>query len=206
MPIIVLSDVILSDDVVAAGARGKNMRHNSRVVMNSGDETINVVWSQTLREFELGVVPMSTSAWQEIETLHEITEGGAYGFLMEDPKDSYVASGVVVAGPDGSYQLYKRYVHRTSGRYKDRKITRPQAATFQLLNADGTPFTGSYSLYDATGQITASVDPSTLTWSGRFWVPVHFMEDSIDWDIVRPGTDNRLLVAGPSVVLQEVRE
>src|SRR2546428_5567926 len=35
--------------------------------------------------------------WQTIEGLHEVTAGGAYGFLIEDPKDSLVtvANGVL---------------------------------------------------------------------------------------------------------------
>jgi hypothetical protein len=46
----------------------------------------------------------------------------------------------------------------------------------------------------------------TLTWRGEFYVPVHFMEDEIDWDLARPGDMEDRLIAGPSVVLQEIRE
>ena len=46
----------------------------------------------------------------------------------------------------------------------------------------------------------------TLTWSGEFFVPVHFMEDEIGWDLARPGDMQDRLIAGPSVVLQEIRE
>ena len=46
----------------------------------------------------------------------------------------------------------------------------------------------------------------TLTWTGSFYVPVHFQDDVIDWDMAAGGSlDNRLL-AGPSVNLMEVRE
>ncbi len=47
MAIIVLSDVILLDEEIAAGVRGKNKRLNQRVTQNSGHETINIVWSST---------------------------------------------------------------------------------------------------------------------------------------------------------------
>jgi hypothetical protein len=52
---------------------------------------------------------------------------------------------------------------------------------------------------------TVSLD--ALQWSGRFYVPVHFQSDSIDWTLVVSGIDpDSRFLAGPSVVLQEVRE
>lgn len=206
MPITVLSDVLLPDSAVAAGLRGKNMRLNSRVAMNNGYESINVIWSRTLRQFELGFIPMHLSAWQAIEALHEITEGGAYGFLMEDPTDHEVTGGVATLVSTGVYQLHKRYIDVGSSRYKDRTITRPRATGFAITTA-GTPIV-SYTLDVATGRITIPAAPtaSTLAWSGKFYLPVHFMEDSIDWEMVMPGSDARRMLSGPSVVLQEIRE
>lgn len=45
-----------------------------------------------------------------------------------------------------------------------------------------------------------------LTWTGLFYVPVHFSDDFIDWDLVRPGPAGTRLMVGPSIALQEVRE
>lgn len=45
-----------------------------------------------------------------------------------------------------------------------------------------------------------------LAWSGDFYVPVQFMTDELDWDIVRGGDYDGRLVAGPSVILLEVIE
>jgi hypothetical protein len=45
-----------------------------------------------------------------------------------------------------------------------------------------------------------------LTWSGDFYVPVHFANDEIDWEMILGGTYDTRLIAGPSVTLQEVRE
>jgi uncharacterized protein (TIGR02217 family) len=47
---------------------------------------------------------------------------------------------------------------------------------------------------------------NTLTWSGDFFVPVHFANDEIDWEVLVGGTFDNRIIAGPSVVLQEVRE
>lgn len=45
-----------------------------------------------------------------------------------------------------------------------------------------------------------------LTWSGSFYVPVQFAEDSIDWTLSRPGDEDDRLFSGPSIPLIEVRE
>jgi len=205
MAITVFADVVLPNSIVSAGIRGKNMRRNDRVEVDSGVMSINVAWTSTLRQFEIGIVPLRVDQWQALETLHEITEGGAYGFLMEDPKDSRVtAGGVLTLDPSGKYQLVKRYTDQVSGRTKDRRITRPKGAitVFQggsAIAASVDPLTGK-------ATISGSPDVSTLTWVGSFYVPVHFMDDSIDWELVAPGPADARFAAGPSVVLQEIRE
>lgn len=206
MPINVLSDVILGNGVIAAGVRGKNMRLNSRVPVDSGYESINIIWSRTLRQYELGVVPLLPAQWQEIEALHEVTEGGAYGFLMEDPKDNTCSSGVVTAISSTVFQMYKRTTHSLSARTKDRLITRPRASGL-IVKISGTP-TLSYTIDATTGRLTIPAAPSAanVSWTGKFYVPVHFANDAIDWELVRGGANDTRLMAGPSVMVQEVRE
>jgi uncharacterized protein (TIGR02217 family) len=215
MTIPVFADVILGDRVIAAGVRGKNIRRNERNTQINGAGYINVVWDQTLREFEIGFRPMLREAWQDIETLQEITDGGASGFLMQDPKDFRVdaGGGVVTALTSGTYQMWKRYTHAASSRTKDRKITRPRAAGL-VVNVSGVPIddTGSPAGYDldvTTGILTISSAPAAaaVTWTGLFYVPVNFMSDYIDWTMLRPASDeDQRLLAGPSVILQEIRE
>lgn len=89
--ITVLSDVVLPDIVLTAGVRGRQIRKNERTQTVSGSVQVNVRWDYTLREFEVGYVPMLPAAWSAIEGLFEVTDAGAYGFLMLDPKDSSVA-------------------------------------------------------------------------------------------------------------------
>ncbi len=206
MPITVYSDVILPDSVISAGVSGKNMRMNSRIAMNNGYESINQIWARTLRQYQLGIKPMSLTAWQAIQAIHEITEGGAYGFLMEDPSDCQVSGGVATSLTSTTFQLKKRYTDAGSSRTKDRNITRPRSSGFTITTS-GTPIV-SYTLDVTTGIITIPAAPSaaTLAWSGKYYVPVHFQEDFIDWEIVMPGADAGRLLAGPSVVLQEIRE
>lgn len=306
MPLTIYSDVIMPNSLISAGVRGKNIRMNERSQNQAGFDTVNIIWNKTLRQYELGTVPLSVDLWQTLEGLHEVTEGGAYGFLLEDPKDCSVVGGLlypVVAGAVGgtigfgygvpTMKMYKRYTSAGSTRIKDRQITRPRApsaltrggmavtlgaaagnasvdadtgtVTFvadasqalssvtvgasTVLNfANGTGMVAAMSVGErvyltgitgtaatalnslshvisAKGATSLTVSTSTagltaaagtafkypqaseaLGWSGRFYVPVHFMEDSIDWDLVSAGQSDQRLMAGPSVVLIEVRE
>jgi uncharacterized protein (TIGR02217 family) len=312
MAITVLSDVILSNAVIEAGVRGKNMRMNQRVQNQAGFVTANIIWQATMRQYELGIASMSVASWQQLEGIHEITEGGAKGFLIEDPKDCVISSTSVgllypiVAGAVGgtigvgygvpTMQMYKRYSVTGSSTTKDRKITRPQqtpsvpslfrgggavtlgasagnaaidyttgVVTFvadtseamssitvgastilnfssgagivaamsvgQRVYITGVTGTAASTLNSLSHAITAkgasSLTISTTTtgltassgtafkypqasealaWTGRFYVPVHFADDYIDWDIERPGTFDNRLVSGPSVLLNEIKE
>jgi uncharacterized protein (TIGR02217 family) len=214
MSITVLNDLILSNKVISAGVRGKTIRQNSRVQTENGYTSINVGWTQALRQYELGTVPMRVDQWQEVEALHEITRGGAYGLLMLDPKDcvgtpttTAVKLMPAVGATPAYYQIQRRYIDAPSGRYLDRPITRPIAAEF-VLYSNGAPLTaGSYAVDATTGRLTFSgATVESLSWSGRFYVPVHFLDDSIDWEMLAGGSMDQRLLAGPSVVLQEIRE
>lgn len=213
MAITVFNDVIFRKCDISSGLTGRVIRQNRRVEQVSGHKQINAVWEQALREYEFGTVPMTLVEWQTLETLHEITLGGTYGMLLEDPHDFEVSSGVVSLVSGATYQLEKLYTHAGSARTSRRNITRPRLAGL-VVNVSGVPIdgTGSPSGYDLdvdTGIITIHSAPAAanVTWTGVFYVPVHFMNDAIDWTLMRPGSDedNRLF-AGPSVVLQEIRE
>jgi uncharacterized protein (TIGR02217 family) len=307
MSLIVLADVLLPNSVIAAGVRGKNRRQNSRAMNQGGFDTINVIWTRTLREFEVGIVPMLPAAWQALEGIFEVTEGGAFGFLMEDPKDTTVAAGTGVlqafnagalVGASGfgygvpTARLIKRYTPAGTTRSKDRLITRPKAAPAVSRGSVGSLVQGAapsnFSVDLATGIVTFVADASSavsavtvgattqvtlaaalaglavadrlylsgltgadaallnglshpitaiagavytlgtntaakvitpagsgakypqagdaLSWAGGFYVPVHFANDEIDWDIVKVGPADARLLAGPNVVLMEVRE
>ena len=60
----------------------------------------------------------------------------------------------------------------------------------------------------ATGRVTIPSGPTAanLAWTGRFYVPVHFQDDAIDWELVVAGQADSRFLSGPSVVLVEVRE
>jgi uncharacterized protein (TIGR02217 family) len=226
MQIEVLADMILPNSVISSGVRGKLKRTNTRIPLGeTGRMSINAAGSQALREYELGTVPLRIEAWERVRAFHEITLGGAYGFLIEDPSDNVVAAAAsavsyepAVFHPEGGgfftgathYQLQRRYVDPTSARYSDRPITRPRATGFALYRSGVLVSPSTYTLDATTGQITMTSmsleDAATLTWAGHFYVPVHFQSDDLDWDLVIAGGYDQRFLAGPSVILQEIRE
>jgi uncharacterized protein (TIGR02217 family) len=308
MPITVLNDVILPESVIRAGIVGKNMRSNVRSISGSGYASININWSRTLRQYEIGIKPMSVAQWYEIEGLHEVTEGGALGFLMRDPKDNEATdtTGALQAWFDNAevgtvgfgygvpvYKLRKKYSSIGGTRVNYRSVTRPAspitvrrnatnvtagdaagnvginydtgtvtfvADTSQAIETITTGATTALDFVDGTGMVSAiAVDgrvfitgvtgsaaealnnkshrvsskstnrltiatgtlgleatggtafkypqpTDALAWNGEFYVPVHFANDEIDWEMLLGGADEGRIIAGNSVVLQEVRE
>lgn len=45
-----------------------------------------------------------------------------------------------------------------------------------------------------------------LTWSGRFYVPVHFRNDDLEWELVVAGPEAGRMVVIPQTFLDEIRE
>ncbi len=310
MTIVVLADVIMPSIVLTAGVRGRQIRKNERTQTINGSVDVNVQWDHTLREFEVGYVPMLPAAWSAIEGLFEVTDAGAYGFLMLDPKDSGVsaAEGRLISYNDGfpvgtmgaGYGepvlfMFKRYTSVGSAQFRDRPISRPMSP---VVLRDGVPVTagvaaGNVAIDSETGEVTFVADASqaiasiatgattvltfannsgiyaafstgqrifltgvsgsaaaamngrshsitaksggspytltidtntsgltgtggtafkypqateALTWSGRFYIPVHFMNDQLDWELLRGGPFDSRLIAGPSVRLMQILE
>lgn len=211
MTITVYADVILPNRIISAGARGKQVRNNNRTLASNGTQQVNVNWARTLRQYELGVVPLSVADWQTLEGLFEVTEGGAFGFLMQDPKDTkaLITEGVATSLTSITFQLYKKYTSAGSTRTKTRKITRTIATGFDIkVSGVSLTVTTQYTLNADTGVVTIPSAPAAanITWSGNFYVPVHFASDEIDWELVRSGPADTRLMAGPSVTVLEVAE
>lgn len=211
--ITVLSDLVLTEEfIAAAGLRGKNRRRNDRGELLSGAQHIIVGWTRTRREYEIGIIPMLRESWLDIESLHENTDGGAYGFLFEDPRDSSVSTaagnsqGLVAARSSTTFQMYQRRRFLATDRFRDRKITRPIEDAVQFF-VDGSPV--AFTLDAETGIVTiaSAPDETDVTWSGRFYVPAHFSADDIDWELVKPDPDSDgRLFRGPSIMVQEILE
>lgn len=145
MGVTVLDDVILDDCVfLAGGAGGSQTRKNDRSQNQAGYATVNAVRDVTLRQYQLGVKPMSVDEWAEVEGVYEITDAGCFAFLIRDPKDrtfTFANGGLqgymngVEFGVPGfgngtpTYGFRKFYQAKSSSRLRARPFTR----------LDGTP-------------------------------------------------------------------
>jgi uncharacterized protein (TIGR02217 family) len=310
MAITVFNDVVLPESLISSGIVGKNQHNNTRAISASGYATVNINWTKSLRQYQLGVLPLKIDQWQTLEGLHQITYGGAYGFLMQDPKDQAVsASEGFLVGSDGygvgtglaTYQLHKKYLGLDSTRAFYRKITRPKNPIIVSKNSNtvtqGTSPGNCAVNYD-TGEVTFVADVTqsivsitlgsttvlefandtlvnsfavggqvwiegvtgpgaglindkahevlakdiinftleidldtsdllldsltaflndgtakkfpqptdTLRWVGQFYVPVHFANDEIDWEVFISGSYSGRHITAQNVILQEIRE
>lgn len=302
MPIIVRTDIILDNRLVSAlGIKGRVHLQTTRAVTGGGFGQVNIDWTEEQREYTMGTVPALPADWKRMEGLYHVTSFGAYGFLMQDPKDQVVGPGdgllqplakgeaVGVAGFGygvPTCQLVNRYSALGTSRTYNRPIRHPRlpitltrgpSVVTPGVNADTGVVTFTADASQAMGSIAtgattvlnfasgsgivaamgvgervfltgitgtaagvlndlphivsakgaASLTLSTATtglvatggtaarypqalealgWTGMFYVPVQFMDDFIDWDLVRSGPADTRLMVGPSIQLQEVRE
>lgn len=201
----VLADVILPDSVTDLGVRGRTKRKNTRTANQAGYVQANIVWLSSLREYEIGFAPMSIAAWAELEAIFEATYGGAYGMLLEDPKDFECTHANGIIALDGSdWRLYKQYAVASNS--FDRKITRPRTGVEIKINGS---VDATATVSTETGIVTFITPPEegdTVTWSGLFYVPVQFQNDELQFEMLAGGDGEERIVHGPSVTLVEVRE
>jgi uncharacterized protein (TIGR02217 family) len=189
----ILSTVIAPDTLWDAGSRGRVMRKNRRAQALGGHMQINVLWSNSLRRYEFGTMPLTLAVWRTLEALYEVTDAGASGFLVKDPHDCIVtvAYGKAIDYNlvGNIYQLVERITSPTGAVTNDRTITRLDAASFHVYVSGVETFT--YTLDATTGRVTIPADPAAanVTWSGTTYVPVHFESDEIDWEIVVAGDE-----------------
>jgi hypothetical protein len=177
MSVIVYPDIILPESIIlAGGVRGRSDRRNQRVVTQGGYMQVNALWQASLRRYEVGTVPMSPELWADLEGVFEATDGGAYGFLIFDPKDrsATVAEGLLQGYTTGyvgaagtgygvpTCHVLKRYTARGSTRTKDRRITRLKSG--YVLRRGGVALVagtnpGEYAITE-TGALTFVADTS----------------------------------------------
>lgn len=168
----IFADVVLPQEIVEAGVTGSQTRTNTRGRNQGGFDTVNVVRSITTRYFQIGIAPMDARLWRLAEAIYEITDAGAKGFLMEDPKDSVVSSdassmqGYMLGVQFGNagfgngcpvYVLQRRHVLPGTTRASYRDITRPVGVP--PMWRGGTPIT----IGVAPGNAALSAGPVMVT-------------------------------------------
>lgn len=172
MSIQVYDDVILSKNVIRAGASGRMTRANDRSMAPSGYASVNAVRDVTLREYLFGVKPMLLAFWAKVRAIWNITDSGAFGFLIQDPTNPAVTvdlsglqgymSGVefgTVGFGNGCPTYGLRQLEKADGspRVYAQAVTRLKGTP--TIYRGGTPLTVGV----AAGNIAISAGPSYVT-------------------------------------------
>lgn len=172
MTIQVLSDVIFPQNVLLSALSGSNSRKNVRTKNQGGFASVNAVNDVTERHWQIAVEPMYVSDLQAIIGIHEVTDAGAYGMLLEDPIDSVVTAsqGALIGYMTGvengvfgfgngtpNYGFRKLYTASGSTRQKARIVTRPKG-TPAVLRGGAAVTVGA-----SAGNIAISAGPSYVT-------------------------------------------
>jgi uncharacterized protein (TIGR02217 family) len=213
--IVILTDIVAPNSLFEAGVGGRNTRRNVRGENTGGIINANAIWSNTKRSFTWGTVPHTIAVWQTLEGLFEVTWAGVYGFLLQDPKDPSLdhtaGKATLISAPAHTYQLVKRWtaIGSSPAATYDRKIKYLRASGFELKIAGVTKtLTADYTFDPLTGVVTIPADPAAgdVSWSGVPYVPVHFRDNEIEWELVVAGPETSRRVRGPRVVLDEVKQ
>jgi hypothetical protein len=299
-------DIVMPNSILVWGVTGTLSRKNDRSANPAGYVSVNAVRDITMRAYQLATAPMRLDDAEKLAGIYEVTDAGAFGFLLQDPIDSSfdASNGALQGYMSGvefgtvgfgngcpTYGIRKFYTAWGTSIKRARSITRPNGAI--AVTRGGSPVTygvtagniaisarPSYITFvpDATRTVSAvTVGSATqvtlnsaigvviggrlwlqgltgadaallnnlshevtnvagavytlatntagktitagsgqghkypqpdeaLTAAGNFYVPVHFRDDNMDWDLVIAGPMSGRMVSIPQTFLDEVRE
>lgn len=165
---------------ISYGAAGGPEWRTDVVILDSGHEQRNQVWSAARCRWDVAQACKTDAMRSELIAFFRVVRGRAYSFRFKDFTDFEVASGEGVVGAigDGTYQLRKRY--QNAGGTSDRDVTLPLSVALYagaVLLTEGV----HYNLNDTTGIVTPIGSPTTVptAWVGEFDVPARFDTDRI---------------------------
>lgn len=167
---------------------------------------------------------MGVRSKQDIITLvrfFRARKGRLRGFLVKDLLDN-TASGDAIGTGDGTnkvFQLQRVYsdyttsdpVYGTTGNTDTRPIYKPIFGTVSIykgitLQAAGTDYTLDYK----TGVVTFTTAPTSgviVSWTGQFYIPCRFAEDSLPADeIFYDLVENKAAGGIPDILILETRD
>jgi uncharacterized protein (TIGR02217 family) len=174
---------------ISRGSSGGPRRLTDIVTLRSGYEKRNIVWEDSLREYNAGLGIQQLEQLYDVLAFFEARRGRLYGFRWKDWAD-YKSSDPVgsvssidqnIGTGDGTttaFQLRKTYSD-SAGSYT-RIIKKPVSGTV-VAAIGGTPTT-SFTVNTVTGIITFSSPPTSgasVTAGFEFDVPVRFDNDTI---------------------------
>lgn len=190
------------------GARGGPVFNTARAYAGNGRRITNKNWTAALHRYDVSHCVRKESDFEYIRSFFYVVAGAYDGFRFKDWQDFRCAaaeSGVTEVSA-GVYQLTKRYT--AGARTYVRTIQKPieGAQIYRTRSSVTTNITGSSTLDTTTGRVTVTghVSGDTYTWAGEFDVPVAFLADEFQPEIIN-NTGSEFLVASGSIMLEEIR-
>jgi uncharacterized protein (TIGR02217 family) len=189
------------EDCYSFGARGGPMFSTEVVKTFGGQRYANGNWAYPLHLYDISAGVKTEADFADLRAFFFNVGGRRDAFRFKDWAD-YRATrqplSVITAG--SVYQLLRRY---TSGpRTFDRPIYKPVAGLTVYRNGSAI----APAVATTTGRVTVTGHSSgdVYTWTGEFDVPVAFVNDQLEHEIVNKGRDG-LLISWPSIQLEETR-
>lgn len=165
---------------------------------NGGEQRISR-WADGRAKFDAALGVRSLTDLRTLVEFHRRRKGRERGFMVRNLLDYGVTGEVAGQGVFGTgdatiktFQLKKSSsdytttdpVYGTTGNTESRNIYLPEYGTVDIYK-DGVHQTSGFTIDYKTGKVTFTLAPgngAVLEWTGRFYIPVRFVEDEVPVD------------------------
>jgi uncharacterized protein (TIGR02217 family) len=188
------------------GARGGPVWSTSVAKVQSGRRSANRNWSAPLHRYNVGHAVKTNEDFEIVRSFFYVVFGQYDGFRFKDWSDYEAtqanSSATLITG--NTYQLQRKYT--VGNRTFLRKIQKPRPGVQVRRLRSGTWSNATATVDTTTGIATISghIAGDTYAWVGEFDVPVAFMSDEMEAEIVDQG-DDEFLVRWPQIIVEEIR-
>jgi len=151
-------------------------------------EKRNVVWTDTRRRYDLSMTARTQAQIETIGGFHQAVGGPEDSFRFWDWSDFKLTTEQIGVGTGAqlTFQITKTYTAGSASHVRD--ITKPRSGLLVYVN--DIEQTSGVSVSTSTGIVTFTAAPAaaaTIKVTGRFDVPVRFVEEELRWRVVDRG-------------------
>ena len=198
------------DERLSFGARGGPVWSTTKVVTQSGKRFVNRNWEFPLHRYDVSHSVKTVEDFEIVRAMFYNVAGAFDGFRFKDWSDftltranSQIADGL---GSPSEWQIYRLYTigARTFRRPIFKPCASPTMKVWRTRAGIVTQATATTNSNTGKVLITGHQVGDTYTAEGQFDVPVAFVDDSMQAEIVDRGADEFLL-RWASIVLEEIR-
>lgn len=167
------------------------------VIVNSGSEFRDQVWSLERGTWEVSHAARLPAAYKPLQAFFRVARGRANSFRFKDWSDfsATASEGVFAMLTATTFQMYKRYTF--GAQTFDRKIIRPVASTAVITG--GTTTSVNY----ATGVVTVASGTPTA-WAGEFDCHVRFDTDQMKAETIDK-SGGEIVIGWSSIPIIEIK-